>query len=70
MHKRIQFFTMETTLNRRNCQYRTTQSPRSHVSDTGHTLMRTITGRCHFSPPCLQLRRHRSISGLEYWELD
>lgn len=52
----IQFFTMETTLNRRNCQYRTTQSPRSHVCDTGQPLTRSITGRCHFSPACLQLR--------------
>lgn len=59
----IQFFIMETTANRRNSQYRMTQSPRNHVSDTGHLLMWTITGRCHVLP-------NQTISGLEYWQSD
>lgn len=54
----IQFFTMETTVNRRNCQYRMTQSPRNHVSDTGHPLMGTISGRP------LWLGPNQTISGL------
>ncbi|TRY86712.1 hypothetical protein DNTS_001468, partial [Danionella cerebrum] len=36
----IQFFTMESILNRRNCPYRMTQSPRSRVSDTWPSLLR------------------------------
>lgn len=60
----IQFFTMETTVNRRNCQYRMTQSPRNHVSDTGHPLMGTISGRP------LWLGPNQTISGLKYSQPD